>query len=74
MTKKQKAEAPAVGSRWTNRRLAHGNVAKVLGVVADYVVYRHKNAMPALRHVNQWRDTFEPAIPMKPKRATGSAS
>ena len=60
---------PAVGSRWTTKDWPHGSVAVVLGVVAGYVVWRRKGAMPDLRHVNQWHAGFTPAVAMKSKHS-----
>ena len=59
---------PTAGSRWTNRRVNHGNIAKVMGVVDGWVVARHKGCAPFLRHVNQWHDAYELAPPLPPKR------
>jgi hypothetical protein len=59
---------PKAGSRWTAAGWPHGSVAKVLGVVEGWVVWRRKGCAPQLRHVNQWHDGFVPAIQVKPKK------
>lgn len=67
---------PGDGSRWTRKGWPHGAVARVMAVVEGWVVWRRKGHEPALLHVNQWHDSFEPAVPvtLKKRRAALAAT